>query len=153
MSVVRWSHTFGSRYNRIPLRFVLYSRQRPSGKVRYLRYAYGQVFLPDPVPIQSRYLTDSAYPRHLLTHPAYWLNILCRQMGIPAGRLEVVTGFRRWFEISGTQVPVYLVRVKGTTPFTIPWGATWVEGSETRLSGPLEAELLNDLQSFLMACS
>lgn len=134
----------------MPLRFMVIHLHPASARLRYLKFGYGELCMPRPLPKLADMPDGHPQPARVAVHPRHGFDRACTRMQLPPERLQIEPDFRLWVDTPAGILPVYLLRVSGPDPFSAPDGARWIELPDCFAMRPLERLLMQAVYTHLL---
>jgi len=125
-------------------RLIMYHKQSTSARTRFLRLAYGGVCGFEPLPKLSELAAEDP-PTKVATHPAALVRDAEQRLGLPAGGLELESGFRCRVDSAGEATQVFLARFTAIDPpfeVAAAQGGAFIDLTQARGLPPVELQLL-----------
>ena len=136
-----------------PLRFITCHKHPVSGRLRFVRFAAGDICGVEPLPKLS--VLAGRGELAVAVHPASALKRLAASLDMPESWLSIQGEFRLHLEVPhqhapGGLLPVYLAAVAGYELPLLPRGNTWLELPDSFALPYLQREILRAAYEYLM---
>lgn len=136
-----------------PLRFIVCHKHPVSGRLHFLRFGYGHICGPAPLP-KLAVLTE-ANVHTVVMHPAAALRNLAGNLELPEHLLSLLGEFRLFLEVPYQyapqgMLPIYLASAAGYELPPLPAGHEWIEMPDSFALPYLQREILKAAYEYLM---